>query len=49
MILILQLDKRASELGEVFINKICKLVAGQDGLLLKYADISPCIDEEPSS
>ena len=45
MILIFQLDKCSSELGKIFINEICELVTCQNSLILKNADITPCIDE----
>ena len=45
MIFVLQLDKSTSELGKIFINQICKLIACEDCLILKNADISPCINE----
>ena len=45
MILIFKLDKRPSELSQVFIYQICQFVAGQDCLFLKNADITPRIND----
>ena len=45
MILIRQLDNRSAELGKVHIDEICQLVAGEDRLILKDADIAPGLDD----
>ena len=44
MILVLQLNQCTSELCEVIIYDISKLLAGEYCLFLKDADISPCFD-----
>ena len=43
MILIRKLHDRTSELSQVHIYEIGKLVTGKYSLLLKDADISPCL------
>jgi hypothetical protein len=45
MILVNQLDKSTSELGEVVVDEIGQFFAGEHSLFLKYADISPGIDD----
>ena len=43
VILVRKLHHGSAELCKVHVDEICKLVAGKDGLLLKDADISPCL------
>jgi len=45
MILVSQLYGRAPELRQIHIDKICKLVTGKNRLILKYADIAPCVND----
>ena len=45
MILVGKLNDRSAELSQIVIHQIFELVAGEDCLFLKNADIAPRIDD----
>ena len=45
VVLVGQLHHSTSELGKIFFDQIFEFLTCQDGLILKNAHISPCIDD----